>query len=102
MAFPAATSGNLNPNSSSSRDAPAAIEVSEPSNRGTHEDRNYVVMYQGGSDRPAPSEPVAMLSDCPSSHHRFSVEQTHEPATTRFQRNSSGYPIDSDPDASVV
>lgn len=100
--------------------APAtSIEVQEP-NSGplvgqTYEDRNHTntrpSSFQQRTEAPAPTTPFTSQqpsSDRPSYSQQQSItELSHKPesqvpAGTRFQRNSSGYPIDSDPEASVV
>jgi len=82
-----------------------------------HEAHNHMDMHpslpQVRNATPTSSQPAAdqqPLSDSPSASHQSIQLQTESQvptavtssAGTRFQRNSSGYPIDSDPEASVV
>jgi len=80
----------------------------------TSEDRNHADMrsspFRGRTETPALTTSVTgqqPSSDWPSQSHHFIPEPSHAPDTplpagTGLQRNSFGYLIDSDPEASVV
>jgi len=96
-----------------------SVEVDQPNDSAppagpASEDRNHTDMrsssFRGRTETPAWTTPVTgqqPSSDWPSHSHHFTPEPSHTPdsplpAGTGLQRNSFGYLIDSDPEASVV